>query len=62
MAQWWSTRKLQRVSPGPTRETQRQTWHLNKQWIEAVKEMAEIEGGSQAEIVDRAFRHFFERQ
>jgi hypothetical protein len=57
---WWRTRKLQRVSPGPPRDTQRQTWHVDKRWIERVKEMAELEGVSQAEIVDRAFRQYFE--
>jgi hypothetical protein len=29
------------------------------EWIERVKEQAEAEGVSQAEIVDRAFRTFF---
>ena len=60
VAQWWRTRKLQRVSPGPPRDTQRQTWHVDKQWIERVKEMAEVGGVSQAEIVNRALRQFFE--
>jgi hypothetical protein len=32
----------------------------DKQWIERVKELAEVEGVSQAEIADRAFRQFFE--
>jgi len=40
-------------------ETRRQTWHVDVAWIERVKEQAESEGVSQAEIVDRAFRHFF---
>ena len=37
----------------------RPTWHVDVQWIERVKEQAEAEGVSQAEIVDRAFRTFF---
>jgi transcriptional regulator with XRE-family HTH domain len=59
VAAWWRARKLRRVDPGGPRETRRQTWHVEVEWIERVKEMAEAEGVSQAEIVDRAFRHFF---
>ena len=40
-------------------ETRRQTWHVDVEWIERVKGLAEAEGVSQAEIVDRAFRQFF---
>ena len=40
-------------------ETRRQTWHVDGEWIERVKGLAEAEGVSQAEIVDRAFRQFF---
>jgi DNA invertase Pin-like site-specific DNA recombinase len=59
VAAWWRARKLRRVDPGGPRETRRQTWHVAEEWIERVKEMAEAEGVSQAEIVDRAFRQFF---
>jgi transcriptional regulator with XRE-family HTH domain len=59
VAAWWRARKMRRVDPGGPRETRRQTWHVDVQWIERVKEMAEAEGVSQAEIVDRAFRQFF---
>jgi hypothetical protein len=60
VAAWWRARKLQRVSPGPPRDTQRWTVHVDKHWIDRVKEMAELEAVSHAEIVDRAFRMFFE--
>jgi hypothetical protein len=59
VAAWWRSRKMRRVDPGGPRETRRQTWHVDVQWIERVKEQAEAEGVSQAEIVDRAFRAFF---
>ena len=39
----------------------RPTWHVDVQWIERVKGLAEAEGVSQAAIVDRAFRQFFSR-
>ena len=53
------SRKLRRVDTGRPRDTRRQTWHVDVQWIEQVKEMAEAGGVPQAEIVDRAFRQFF---
>ena len=59
VAAWWRARKMRRVDLGGPRETRRQTWHVDVQWIERVKEQAEAEGVSQAEIVDRALRHFF---
>ena len=60
VAAWWRARKMRRVDPGGPRDTQRQTWHVDRRWIAQVKEMADAEGVSQAEIVDRAFRHYFE--
>jgi hypothetical protein len=33
---------------------------MDKHWVERVKEMAAIEGVSQAAIVDRALRQYFE--
>jgi hypothetical protein len=60
VAQWWRARKMRRVDPGGPRETQRQTWHVDTRGIARVKEQAELEGVSQAEIVDRAFRQYFE--
>ncbi len=59
VAAWWRARKMRRVDPGGPRETRRQTWHVAVEWIDRVKEQAEAEGVSQAEIVDRALRHFF---
>jgi hypothetical protein len=59
VAAWWRARKMRRADPGGPRETRRQTWHVDVRWIERVKEMAEAEGVSQAEMVDRAFRQFF---
>jgi hypothetical protein len=52
----WRARKMPRVDPGGPRETQRWTVHVEKRWIERVKAQADLEGVSQAEIVDRALR------
>ena len=57
---WWRERKLQRVHPGPPRDTERWTVHVDKRWIEAVKQEADAERVPIMEIVDRAFRRYFE--
>jgi hypothetical protein len=61
VAAWWRARKMRRVDPRGPRTTKRQTWHVDVQWIDAVRDAADTEGVSQAEIVDRALRQFFER-
>jgi hypothetical protein len=40
-------------------ETQRQTYHVQKRYIEAIKRAADLEGVSIMEIVNRAFKQFF---
>ena len=60
VVQWWRARKMPRVDPGGPRDTQRWTVHVEKRWIARVKEMADVEGVSQTEIVDRALRQYFE--
>lgn len=58
---WWRLRK-QQVHRGTPRETQCYTSHVEKQWIERIKQEAEAEGTTIAEIVNRAFRQYFERR
>jgi hypothetical protein len=60
LVDWWRARKMRRVDSGTPRETQRWTVHVDKRWIDVVKVAADVEGVSQAEIVDRAFRQYFE--
>jgi hypothetical protein len=61
VAAWWRARKMRRVDPRRPQTTKRQTWHVDVRWIEAVREAADAEAVSQAEIVDRALQQFFER-
>jgi hypothetical protein len=42
---WWRERKLQRVHAGTPRETQRQTYHVEKEYIRLIHHEAEAEGG-----------------
>ena len=60
LAAWWRERK--RLAQAPLRseeETQRQTYHVQKRFIEAIKREAELERVSITEIVNRAFQQFF---
>jgi hypothetical protein len=60
VAALWRARKMRRVDPRGPRTNKRQTWLVDVEWCERVREAAEAEGVSQAEIVDRAFAQFFE--
>jgi DNA-binding Lrp family transcriptional regulator len=59
-AQWWRTRKLRQVDPSRSRDTRRQTWHVEVQWIARVKDMADAEGMPQSAVVDQIFRAYFQ--
>jgi transcriptional regulator with XRE-family HTH domain len=58
---WWRLRK-QQVHRSTPRETQRYTSYVEKQWIERIKQEAEAESTTIAEIVNRAFRQYFARR
>jgi hypothetical protein len=62
VAQWWRARKMRQVHPREPRQTMRWTIHVDTRWVALVRELAEREGTSQAEIVDRALQRFFEGQ
>ncbi len=46
----------------PEQETQRQTYHVQKRYIEAIKRAADLERVSIMEIVNRAFGYYFNRE
>ena len=57
---WWRERKLTvQIKDDPEQETQRQTYHVQKRYIEAIKRAADLEHVSIMEIVNRAFGQFF---
>jgi hypothetical protein len=58
---WWRLCK-QQVHRGTPRETQCYTSYVETQWIERIKQEAEAEGTVVDEIVNRAFRQYFERR
>src|SRR5262245_36440248 len=60
MLSWWRERKSILLAGADTeQETQRQTYHVQKRYIEAIKRAADLEGVSIMEIVNRAFKQFF---
>ena len=59
MQAWWSARKRALHTTHSPQETQRQTYHVEKRYIEAITRAADVEGVSIMEIVHRAFRQFF---
>jgi hypothetical protein len=61
LIEWWRERKLQRVYESTPRETARQTYHVEKRYIRLIHHEAEAEGVSITEVVNRAFRGYFER-
>jgi len=62
MIAWWRQRKRVLETDADTgQETQRQTYHVQKRYIAAIKRASDIERVSIAEIVNRAFKQFFDR-
>lgn len=60
--EWWRERKrAPSIARDAEHETQRQTYHVQKQYIEAIRRASDLERVSIAEIVNRAFAQFFDR-
>jgi hypothetical protein len=60
LVDWWQQRQRQRVYDSLPRETARQTYHVETQWIELIRKEADAEGVSLMQVVNRAFRIYFE--
>jgi hypothetical protein len=61
MIQWWRDRRLKQVHKSVPRDLQRQTYHVERRYIELIKHEAETEGVSITEVVNRALRAYFEK-
>lgn len=60
---WWRERtRLVQDADTPDRQLERQTYHIEKRWIEAVKREADLTHESYAAIVNRAFDLYFNRK
>lgn len=63
MLAWWRERKRAlQIEADTEQETQRQTYHVQKRYIEAIKRAADLERVGIMEIVNRAFRQFFDER
>jgi len=60
MIGWWRDRRLKQVHASIPRDTARQTYHVERRYIELIREEAEAEGVSITEIMNRAFQAYFE--
>jgi hypothetical protein len=60
MIRWWRDRKIKLVNKGRPRETTRATYHVERRFVELIREEAEAEGISITEVVNRALRAYFE--
>jgi hypothetical protein len=60
LIEWWRERRLQRVYESTPRETRRQTYHVGTQFIRMIHREAASEGISITEVVNRAFKAYFD--
>jgi hypothetical protein len=57
---WWRVRQQQlEASDTPERQLERQTYHIERRFIDAVRREADLTGESYAAIVNRAFAQYF---
>jgi hypothetical protein len=58
---WWQERKaaLEHASDG-SRTTQRFTVHVEQRWIDAIRRKSDLDHLTYTQIVNDAFRHYFE--
>jgi DNA-binding transcriptional MocR family regulator len=59
MQAWWRARKRALQTKHSHQETQRQTYHVEKRYIEAITRAADAEGVSITNMVNRAFQQYF---
>jgi predicted DNA binding CopG/RHH family protein len=58
---WWQERKATLLQASDSsRKTERTTFHLEQRWIEAIRRQADLDGLTYTQIVNEAFRQYFE--
>ena len=59
---WWQERKATLLQAYDTsRETERTTFHVERRWVEAIRRQADLDRLTITQVVNEAFRHYFER-
>jgi Homeodomain-like domain-containing protein len=60
---WWQERKVAlQKSNDASRQTERCTFHVEKRWLAAIKRRADLDALTYTQIVNDAFRQYFERE
>jgi hypothetical protein len=62
VAEWRARKAIRRGPYDASRETQLKTYHVEKRHIDRIATYAKEMGLKQSEVVNEAFRQFFERQ
>lgn len=58
---WWHERKaVLQVSQDTDRETRRVTFFVEKRWEDAIRRQSDLDGTTYTQIVNDAFRQYFE--
>jgi hypothetical protein len=58
---WWQSRKATlEQAQDASRQTERITFHVEQRWIEAIRRQADLDGFTYTQIVNEAFRQYFE--
>ena len=58
---WWQDRKaVLEQAQDASRQTERITFHVEQRWIEAIRRQADLDGFTYTQIVNEAFRQYFE--
>jgi hypothetical protein len=58
---WWQERQAALLqTQDASRQTERATFHVEKRWIDAIRRQADLDGTTYTQIVNEAFRKYFE--
>ena len=59
---WWQDRKATLLQAhDASRETERTTFHVERRWVEAIRRQADLDHLTITQVVNEAFRRYFER-
>jgi len=61
LLQWWQARKAALAqATNASRQTERTTFHVEHRWVEAIRRQADLDGWTYTQVVNAAFRQYFE--
>jgi hypothetical protein len=59
---WWQERKATLLQArDASRTTERTTFHVERRWVEAIRRQADLDHLTITQVINEAFRHYFER-